>query len=181
MLKTKTWNCECSTCRQLDKLKARRRNVLLSIAAVIVMVVVVVIAANAQTPAPGVPACFYTPEIILKVNPAREPVTVATRTFGAPRTVDAVSYLRAIQGDVQPTTAYERAAVAAQYTIQVNGPTLKGMRLAAFVDNVPDITVGQAIHSYTWSPNTATRLNIGYWLYQAVSNNPCISEAIWPR
>lgn len=181
MFRKITWICDCVGCVADRQLKAKRRKSLFAIVIAFLVVAVIAIAANAQSALPGVPACFYTPESIVKVNPAQGPISVATRTFGAPRTVDALSYLKAIQGDSQATTEYERAAVAIQYTIAVNGETLKGMRLAAFVDNVPDITVGQAIHNYTWSPHTATRLNIGYWLYQAVTNNPCIQEVRWLR
>lgn len=181
MFKKDTWSCKCKTCLAVDRSNAKRRKGLYAILFAFVVVAIIAIAANAQSALPGVPTCFYTPESIIKVNPAQGPISVATRTFGAPRTVDALSYLKAIQGDSQATTEYERAAVAIQYTIAVNGETLKGMRLAAFVDNVPDITVGQAIHNYTWSPHTATRLNIGYWLYQAVTNNPCIQEVRWAK
>lgn len=181
MLKRKTWFCDCVTCAEARRLKAMRRRVLVGVVVVFLLVLVAAIAANAQTPAPGVPACFYTPDIIIKVDPAQEPVRVATRTFGAPRSVEAVPYLKAIQGDTQLTTDYERAAVAVQYTIKVNGDTLKGMRLAAFIDNAPDMTIGQVVHNYTWSPNTTLRLNLGYYMHQAVINNPCILEAVWPR
>jgi len=181
MLKTDTWFCECPACVESKRLKAMRRKVLVGVVVVFLLVLVAAIAANAQTPAPGVPACFYTPDIIIKVDPAQEPVRVATRTFGAPRSVEAVPYLKAIQGDTQLTTDYERAAVAVQYTIKVNGDTLKGMRLAAFIDNAPDMTIGQVVHNYTWSPNTTLRLNLGYYMHQAVINNPCILEAVWPR
>jgi len=181
MFKSKTWFCDCITCAEARRLKAMRRKVLVGVVVVFLLVLVAAIAANAQTPAPGVPACFYTPDIIIKVDPAQEPVRVATRTFGAPRSVEAVPYLKAIQGDTQLTTDYERAAVAVQYTIKVNGDTLKGMRLAAFIDNAPDMTIGQVVHNYTWSPNTTLRLNLGYYMHQAVINNPCILEAVWPR
>ena len=175
-------NCRCGKCIASDRIRTKRRNrVVIGFVVVILLLVVAVIAASAQTPTPGVPLCFYDAQSIVKVNPARTPVSVATRTFGAPRTVDAVSYLWAIQGDTQPTTEYERAAVAVQYTITVNGNALRGMRLAAFVDSAPDMTIGQVVHNYIWSPNNAYRLNLGYYLLQAVSNNPCISEAIWPR
>lgn len=181
MFKSKTWFCDCITCAEARRLKAMRRKVLVGVVVVFLLVLVAAIAANAQTPAPGVPACFYTPDIIIKVDPAQEPVRVATRTFGAPRSVEAVPYLKAIQGDTQLTTDYERAAVAVQYTIKVNGDTLKGMRLAAFIDNAPDMTIGQVVHNYTWSPSTTLRLNLGYYMHQAVINNPCILEAVWPR
>lgn len=181
MLKKNTWTCGCNTCVATDRRNAKRRKVLVGVVLVFLIVAGIAIATNAQTPAPGVPACFYTPDIIIKVDPAQEPVRVATRTFGAPRSVEAVPYLKAIQGDTQPTTDYERASVAVQYTIRVNGDTLKGMRLAAFIDNAPDMTIGQVVHNYTWSPNTSYRLGLGYYLYQAVINNPCISEAVWPK
>ena len=181
MLKKKTWTCGCITCVASDRRNAKRRKVLGGVVLAFLIVAGIAIAANAQTSAPGVPACFYTPDIIIKVDPAQEPVRVATRTFGAPRSVEAVPYLKAIQGDTQPTTDYERASVAVQYTIRVNGDTLKGMRLAAFIDNAPDMTIGQVVHNYTWSPSSSYRLGLGYYMYQAVINNPCISEAIWPR
>ena len=181
MLKRNTWTCGCITCVASDQRNAKRRKVLGGVVLVFLIIAGIAIAANAQTPAPGVPACFYTPDIIIKVDPAQEPVRVATRTFGAPVSVEAVPYLKAIQGDSQPTTDYERASVAVQYTIMVNGDTLKGMRLAAFIDNAPDMTIAQVVHNYTWSPSSSYRLGLGYYMYQAVINNPCISEAVWPR
>lgn len=138
--------------------------------------------ANAQSPAPAVPACFYTPEAIVKDDPARGFVKVMTRTYGSPMAVDAVSYLSSFRNDSSLAAKYERAAVAAQYTIAVNGETLRGMRLAAFSDEVPaSLTVGDAIRIYIWGGLQNQRWNAGYYLYLAVSNNPCYLEATWDK
>ena len=138
--------------------------------------------ANAQSPAPAVPACFYTPEAIVKDDPARGFVKVMTRTYGPPMAVDAVSYLSSFRNDPSLAAKYERAAVAAQYTIAVNGDTLKGMRLAAFSADVPpNLTVGDAIRVYIWGGLQGQRWNAGYYLYLAVSNNPCYLEAVWDK
>jgi uncharacterized membrane protein (DUF441 family) len=96
--------------------------------------------------------------------------------------VDAASYLSSFRNDSSVAAKYERAAVAVQYTIAVNGDTLKGMRLAAFSDEVPaHLTVGDVIRTYIWGGFQSQRWNAGYYLYLAVSNSPCYLEATWGK
>lgn len=155
--------------------------VLLFIGAALILAVLAAVA-NAQVPTPAVPACFFTPEAIVKDDPAKQFVKVMTRTYGPPMAVDAVSYLSSFRNDPSLAAKYERAAVAAQYTIAVNGETLRGMRLAAFSDEVPaSLTVGDAIRIYIWGGLQSQRWNAGYYLYLAVSNNPCYLEATWDK
>ena len=141
-----------------------------AVIATILGIVALAIPTHAQTfDAPGGPVCVYRPETITTQHPLRRSVIVQGRAYGYLQPVDAVQYLRVVGGSRDAFFQYEAASAAVQYSI-AGSPILGGIRLAAWHDEAPNMSLGGLIRAYSISGNPQQRAYFGLWLVRVVES-----------
>ena len=146
------------------------KTILAAILATIFGIVALAIPTHAQTfDAPGGPVCVYRPETITTQHPLRRSVIVQGRAYGYLQPVDAVQYLRVVGGSRDAFFQYEAASAAVQYSI-AGSPILGDIRLAAWHDDAPNMTLGGLIRAYSISGNPQQRAFYGMWLVRVVNS-----------
>jgi len=140
------------------------------ILATILGIVALAIPAHAQSfDAPGGPVCVYRPETITTQHPLRRSVIVQGRAYGYLQPVDAVQYLRVVGGSRDAFFQHESASAAVQYSI-AGSPIIGDIRLAAWHDDAPNMTLGGLVRAYSITGNPHQRAYFGMWLTRVVES-----------
>lgn len=127
---------------------------------------------RAQTPldAPGGPVCVYRAETIINRHPLHRSVIVQGRAYGYLQQVDAVPYIRSVFGLNEMFFHHELASAVVQYSI-AGSPVLGSIRLAAWNDDAPNMTLGSLVRSYMLTGNPQQRAFYGMWLVRVVNSS----------
>ena len=163
--------------------KRRKRyaaNVTILILAMFAAVAIAILSseAGAQTPAydpPGAPICLFRPWTVANRHPLQRQVIVQGRAYGYLRAVDAVRYVGDLYGSESGFFKMETYSAAIQYSI-AGSPVLGQTRVAAWLDDAPNITLGTAVRNFLLGGNIQQRDYYGYLLLRVLrspQNDSC--------